>query len=151
MLFTGVSVAQDSNDSRLRVASPDGKIVFILSDAPHTRGIEPASNDTRYAVDFRGKWLMDESILGVKLEGQPALGPGMKLVKVETSQHDETYTIPVGKTSSVRDHYDAAHVDLADESGRKLSLEIRAFDDGVAFDTFFPSSPRMPRCASSAS
>ncbi|MGA9463885.1 MAG: glycoside hydrolase family 97 protein [Terracidiphilus sp.] len=141
MLFTGVSVAQDSNDSRLRVASPDGKIVFILSDAPHTRGIEPASNDTRYAVDFRGKWLMDESILGVKLEGQPALGPGMKLVKVETSQHDETYTIPVGKTSSVRDHYDAAHVDLADESGRKLSLEIRAFDDGVAFRYILPEQP----------
>jgi alpha-glucosidase len=141
MLFADVLVAQNSNDSRLRVASPDGKIVFILSDAPHTRGIELASNDTRYAVDFHGKWLMDESILGVKLEGQPALGPGMKLVKVETSQHDETYTIPVGKTSSVREHYNAAHVDLADNAGRKLSLEIRAFDDGVAFRYILPDQP----------
>ena len=138
LLFVGPSVAQNATDSRLRVVSPDGRIVFILSDASHTHTIEPVSNDTRYAVDFDGKWLMDESVLGLKIEGQPAFGPGLKLVKVETSQHDETYTIPVGKTSSVRDHYNAALVDLADDSGRKLSLEIRAFDDGVAFRYILP-------------
>jgi hypothetical protein len=82
---------------RLKVASPNGQIVFILGDAKASQALEPGVNDLRYAVDFRGKWLMDESVLGLKLEGQPALGPGMKQVGVQTSRHDETYTIPVGQ------------------------------------------------------
>ena len=52
--------------------------------------------------------------------------------------HDETYTIPVGKTSSVRDHYNFARVELEDTAGRKLSVEIRAYDDGVAFRYILP-------------
>lgn len=133
MILLVCVLSAQTSDTRLRVASPDGQIVFILSDAPHTHAIDPASNDLRYAVDFHGKWLMDESMLGLQLEGQTALGPGMKQVNVETGQHDETYTIPIGKTSSVRDHYNSARVDLADDSGRKLEIEIRAFDDGLAF------------------
>ncbi len=133
-----VSSAQNKPDTRLRVASPNGQIVFILSDAAHSRAMDAASNDLRYAVDFHGKWLIDESNLGLKIEGQAPLGPGMKQVDAHAGQHDETYTIPVGKTSSVRDHYNSSFVDLTDESGRKLSLEIRAFDDGVAFRYVVP-------------
>lgn len=137
------SVAQSAPDSRLRVASPDGQIVFILSDATHTHAMDSASIDLRYAVDFHGKWLMDESVLGLKIEGQPTLGPGMKVTDVRPGQHDETYSIPVGKTSSVRDHYNSALVDLADDSGRKLSLEIRAYDDGIAFRYILPKQPSV--------
>jgi alpha-glucosidase len=134
---------QSKSDTRLRVASPSGQIVFILSDAAHARGMDAANNDLRYAVDFRGKWLLDESALGLKVEGQSAFGPGMKQVDVQTGQHDETYTIPVGKTSSVRDHYNSAVVNLVDDAGRKLSLEIRAFDDGVAFRYILPKQPAI--------
>jgi alpha-glucosidase len=137
------ALGQSKSDTRLRVASPSGQIVFILSDAAHARGMDAANNDLRYAVDFRGKWLLDESALGLKIEGQSAFGPGMKQVDVQTGQHDETYTIPVGKTSSVRDHYNSAVVNLADDAGRKLSLEIRAFDDGVAFRYILPKQPAI--------
>lgn len=135
--------AQNSTDTRLRVSSPHGQIVFILSDAPHTHAMDAANNDLRYAVDFHGKWLMDESALGLKVEGQAPLGPGMKQVNVRTGQHDETYTIPVGKTSSVRDYYNSAQVDLADDAGRKLTIEVRAYDDGVAFRYVLPKQPSM--------
>ena len=141
-LFAADSFAQYP-DTRLRVASPDGQIVFILGDANASQALEPGVNDLRYAVDFHGKWLMDESVLGLKLEGQPALGPGMKQVHVQTGQHDETYTIPVGKTSSVRDHYNSALVDFADDAGRKLSIDVRAFDDGVAFRYIIPDQPSI--------
>ena len=142
-LLIGVlpSFAQNAPNTRLRVPSPNGQIVFLLADAPHTHAIDPASNDLRYSVDFRGKWLMDESVLGLQVEGQAPLGPGMKQVSVQTGQHDETYTIPVGKTRDVRDHYNSAIVDLADDAGRKLTIEIRAFDDGVAFRYILPKQP----------
>jgi len=136
-------IAQNASDTRLRVVSPDRQIQFILADANHTHAIDHASNDLRYAVDFRGKWLMDESTLGLKIEGQPPLGPGMKVAEVHNGQHDETYTIPVGKTSSVRDHYNSALIDLADDAGRKLSLEVRAYDDGVAFRYIVPRQPAI--------
>jgi alpha-glucosidase len=137
------SLAQGAPDTRLRVTSPNGQIAFILSDAPHSHAREPASNDLRYAVDFRGKWLMDESVLGLKIEGQVPFGPGMKQVDIHTGQHDETYTIPLGKTSSVRDKYNSALIDLADDSGRKLSLEIRGYDDGIAFRYILPRQPSL--------
>jgi len=137
------AAAQKELAARLRVTSPDGQVTFILSDAPHTHVIEPGDNDLRYAVDFHGKWLMDESVLGMEVEGQPALGPGMIQVGAQLGQHDDTYSIPVGKTSSVRDHYNSALVDLADDSGRKLSVEIRAYDDGVAFRYILPKQPSL--------
>lgn len=140
---TGFCAAQAPSDTRLRVASPDGQVVFILSDAPHSHAMDPSRDDLRYAVDFHGKWLMDESALGLKIEGQAPLGPGMKQVDVHTGQHDETYTVPVGKSSIVRDHYNSALVDLADDSGRKLQLEVRAYDDGIAFRYIVPRQPSI--------
>jgi alpha-glucosidase len=129
--------AQGAEDSRLRVQSPNGEIVFILGDSKWHPGV----NEVRYAVDFRGKWLMDESTLGLKLESQSALGPGMRQVHVQTGQADNSYPIPVGKTSTVRDHYNSAIADFLDESGRKLSIEVRAYDDGVAFRYIIPAQP----------
>src|SRR5208282_6751055 len=143
VLVAANSLAQSPAVARLKVASPNGQIVFILGDAKASQALEPGVNDLRYAVDFQGKWLMDESVLGLKLEGQPALGPGMKQLQVQTGQHDETYTIPVGKTSSVRDHYNSALADFVDDSGRKLSIEVRAFDDGVAFRYIVPKQPAI--------
>ena len=147
LAFLAAAYAQDAADTRLRVKSPDGQIEFVVGEA----GFQPGINELRYAVDFHGKWLMDESVLGVKLEGQPALGPGMRQVHVQTGQADESYTVPVGKTSSVRSHYNSALVDFADDSGRKLSIEIRAFDDGVAFRSSFPTRAQSTKSESNAS
>ena len=55
--------------------------------------------------------------------------------------------IPVGKTSTVRDHYNSTVVDFEDASERKLSIEIRAYDDGVAFRYIVPVQPRLTTCA----
>lgn len=135
--------AQSAHVPRVKVTSPDGQIVLWLADAPASQAIDAKSNDVHYSVDFHGKWLMDESVLGLKFAGQPALGPGMHQVHVETSQADQTYTIPAGKTSTVRDHYNATRVDLADDTGRKLTIEIRAYDDGVAFRYVVPDQPAL--------
>ena len=138
LCFLTAGNGQTTQSNPLRVASPDGQIVLILSDSTVGPAGDPSSAGLHYAVDFRGKWLMDESALGLKIEGQSPLGPGMKQVHVETGHLDETYSIPVGKTSAVRNQYNSAHVAFADESGRKLTLEVRAFDDGVAFRYIVP-------------
>jgi alpha-glucosidase len=67
----------------------------------------------------------------------------MLLSASKTETVDETYTIPVGKTSSVRDHYNALHAQFRDASGRKLDIDIRAYDDGVAFRYSVPAQPSL--------
>jgi alpha-glucosidase len=146
-VFLGGSfaLAQNPDAAGTQVKSPNGQIVFQVSDTPMKRDMESASNDIHYSVQFRGKQLVDESVLGLKLQGQPALGPGMRKVNAKTSEHDETYTLPVGKTSTVRDHFTSTIEDFADASGRKLSIEIRAYDDGVAFRYMVPTQPSLSK------
>jgi alpha-glucosidase len=56
---------------------------------------------------------------------------------------DESYTIPVGKTSTVRNHYNSLRVDFEDLAGRKLTIEARVFDDGVGFRYLVPEQPSL--------
>jgi alpha-glucosidase len=144
LLVTAFAIGQDSETKSIRVASPNEQIVVILSSGPAQP--EPAPGPTRpivdtlrYAVEFHGKRLFEDSALGMKLEGQPPIGPGMRQVSEQKGSVDESYTIPVGKTSTVRDRCNSARADFQDATGRKLSLEVRAYDDGVAFRYILPN------------
>jgi alpha-glucosidase len=131
--------AQDAGQNRWKVTSPNGQIVFVLSNG--SSGSGPA--DLRYSVDFHGKRLLDDGELGLDLQGQPALGTGMHFAGGKPGSTDETYTIPVGKTKQVRDHYNSLVADFEGESGTRLSVEVRAFDDGVAFRYVVPEQPSI--------
>ena len=140
--------AQTSPAAGVKVTSPNGEITVLLFDAgtpsgSPMRGRPQATDDLRYAVEFHGKRLMESARLGLELVGQPALGPGMHLKATQPESVDETYSIPVGKTSSVRDHYNGVRADFEDASGRKLTVEVRAFDDGVGFRYLVPEQPAL--------
>jgi alpha-glucosidase len=145
VLVSSTVIAQGSDSSTLQVTSPNGQIVFLLSGTTASPSASAATNSLRYAVEFRGKRLMDDSPLGLKLEGQPPLGPGMRAVGSEQGSVDETYTIPVGKTSSVLNRCKTMHTNFEDNNGRKLSIEVRAFDDGVAFRYILPAPPAQAK------
>jgi alpha-glucosidase len=136
--------AQNAQPGPVRVASPDGQVVLTLSTGPAQPEPNAAPRERpvaglRYSVEFHGKPLLEDSPLGLKLEGQPPLGPGMRLRDEQKSSADQTYAIPVGKTSTVRDHYNAERADFQDAQGRKLTIEVRAYDDGVALRTVLPA------------
>ena len=142
-LFTVFAIAQNSETKSIRVGSPNEQIVVILSTGPAQPEPAPGPprpivDSLRYAVEFHGKRLFDDSALGLKLAGQSPVGPGMRQVSEQKGSADESYTIPVGKTSTVRDHYNSARGDFQDATGRKLSVEVRAYDDGVAFRYILP-------------
>ena len=141
LLFaSGWMAAQNSADTSspaATVASPNGQIILHLYEAG------AAGSALSYDVEFRGKRLFERSTLGFNLAGQPDLGPGMHLTGQHAESADETYTIPVGKTREVRNHYSGARAEFADASGRKLTIEVRAFDDGVAFRYEVPEQPAI--------
>jgi alpha-glucosidase len=119
--------------SPVSVISPDGQIAFQLSDN--------GAAGLVYSVEFHGKRLIAESKLGLELAGLQPLGPWMKLTGTQTESADDTYTLPVGKTRTVRNHYNGVRADYTDLDGRKISIEVRTFDDGVAFRYLVPKQP----------
>jgi alpha-glucosidase len=140
LFVTGLLAAQNpgtTGSPAATVTSPGGQITLQLFDSD-----APASS-LRYDVEFHGKRLFERSGLGLNLAGQPDLGPGMRTTGQHSESADETYTIPVGKTHEVRNHYKGALVDFEDPNGRKLTIEVRAFDDGVAFRYLVPEQPAM--------
>lgn len=136
--------AQPVSTSPVRVTSPNGQIVFAISENTIHR-FRSASSEIhlQYTVEFHGKPLMKAADLGLKIAGQPDLGPGMHLVASQPESADETYKIPVGKTSQVRDHYNGVRADYQDGSGRKLTIEARVFDDGIGFRYIVPEQPAL--------
>ena len=137
--------AAPAQTAPLKVASPNGQIVFQLFEGALPKGADhrPAAAPLRYAVAFHGQPLIAQSALGLEIEGQPPLGPGMRKVSAETGAIDENYTIPVGKTRSVRNHYNSLTAGFEDASGRKLRIEVRVFDDGTAFRYVVPAQPAL--------
>ena len=131
---SGILTAQTGSADPVKVTSPNGEITILLFDAGVQTGkMDQPADGLRYAVEFHGKRLMEPARLGLDLVGQSALGPGMHILATQPESVDETYTIPAGKTSTVRNHYNGVRADFEDSTGRKLTIEARAFDDGVAF------------------
>jgi len=149
--FAVAAVTAQAPDSvPVKVTSPNGQIVFLLFDAQAAKETgdraafeKPAPAGLRYAVEFHGKQLMDKAGLGLEIAGQPVLGPGMRKTGEQVNSVDESYAIPVGKTSTVRDHYNAARADFEDAAGRRLTIEVRVFDDGAAFRYIVPDQPAL--------
>jgi alpha-glucosidase len=138
---TGFLSAQSPGNAETAAAtvtSPNGQITLQLYSAG---AASSNNNDLHYTVDFHGKPLFVASKLGLELAGQPVLGADMHKTGEQAESADDTYTLPVGKTHEVRNHYNGVRADFEDATGRKMSIELRAFDDGVAFRYLVPKQP----------
>ncbi len=123
------------------VSSPDGAVEFRLHQVGATE--QGAPDQLGYDVRFHGKPLLESSRLGLRIQGQPLLGAGLALVSSHTGTSDSTYTIPVGKSRTIRDHYNslvAEYRETRRPPGRLLTIEVRAYDDGIGFRYVIPES-----------
>lgn len=114
-LFCNAAVAQDDR----RVVSPDGQLEFHLFV-----NTQEESNLSRvaYQVRYRGQVLIDTSFLGFDLYGQePLLGENVGLVRSSGAQSFPTYQTITG------------HYMQNGSLGRLLDVEVRVYNDGVAF------------------
>ncbi|HWC01036.1 MAG TPA: glycoside hydrolase family 97 N-terminal domain-containing protein, partial [Bryobacteraceae bacterium] len=128
----------------VEVKSPDGSLAISVATLA---GVTPAAGGGQlaYQVTLRGKAVMDWSRLGLEIQGGPTLGAQVKILSAERSSHDEKWPALHGKANSIRDHYNAATIRTAESgrSGRLLNLEVRAYDDGVAFRYLVPEQPSI--------
>lgn len=120
----------------LTLASPDGRVrvAFKLS------GLDRPECD----VTFRDT-LVASGTFGLSFAGSGRLQDNFKVIAADRSSRDEMYQIPVGKASSARDHHNALLVSLEESAPprRRLNLEFRAFDDGIAFRYLIPKQEAL--------
>ncbi len=105
------------------IASPHGRAVIRIDD-----------DASRFSVEWRGKTVVAPSPLGLELDGAPAFG-ALALERREDVTVDRRIPLVATKASSARDHYQGATLRFRekDAPSRHLVIEVRAYDDGVAF------------------
>src|SRR5208283_1145188 len=116
------------------VQSPNGALELSIATVRGST-IQPEGGQLAYRVVFRGKSVVEWSNLGLAFDGAPALGPTMRIESSSKSAGDETWNSVVGKANPIRDHYNALSVKTIETTaaGRRMTIEARAYDDGVAF------------------
>ncbi|WP_404309543.1 glycoside hydrolase family 97 protein [Neorhodopirellula lusitana] len=113
------------------LASPSKVISASLEIGP--------GGSLRYAVFFNGTQVVEPSELGITINGVN-LGRGVVLGPPDISEIDVTYATR-GHHGQARDHcklwrYPVTHT----ESGRQYTLDLRVYDDGVAFRYIVPGT-----------
>jgi alpha-glucosidase len=120
LVLCGVASAQNL----LSVTSPNRQIEFrAFSVAPN-----PGEADRlAYQVVYKGKLLLDTSFLGFEIALQPYLGEKLGLM---------------ASSESSASGYRSVNAEYMQNgtTGRRLNLEVRAYDDGVAFRYIIPKS-----------
>jgi alpha-glucosidase len=122
--------------------SPNGAIEISIATV---RGpsAEASGGQLAYRVAFRGQPVVQWSNLGLAIEGSPALGAAVRIESSHASSQDETWKPVQGKASPIRNRYNAVSVQTVETAAnaRRLTIEARAYDDGVAFRYLVPEQP----------
>ncbi|WP_029034429.1 glycoside hydrolase family 97 protein [Salinimicrobium terrae] len=113
------------------LSSPDGQNKIKL---------ELTNNNPKYSVSRGETEIITPSEMGFVFKDNDTLGNNFEITGIEETSKDETWEQVWGEKKQIRNHYNEMVVNLQEKSGkqRKLQLEFRAFDDGVAFRYVFP-------------
>jgi alpha-glucosidase len=104
------------------ISSPDGQIKMTIAGGQRLT----------YEVTYRGKPVIARSAMGLDIQGQAPLGPNMTVGEGKPGKISETYSVPAGKASSIRNECNTVSLEAV-EGARTLIIEARAYNDGVAF------------------
>lgn len=113
-----------AQDDVVTVKSPDGRIEYRLFDGPQFYP-DLAFPHLGYQIDFQGKRLIDFSYIGFAIAEALPLGHKLGLVQV---------------TRESKARFNEAIVDYLQNGslGRRMTMEVRVFNEGVAFRYVVP-------------
>jgi alpha-glucosidase len=117
------------------VASPDGRVKFTLL---------PNAERLTFKVTMDGKPVIEPSAIRLNLDGFD-FGSGVVFEKVERSEIDETYPWHGAHSTAVNKSQAAAISFMHDLAMAPFSLEVRAFNDGVAYRLVVPGGENEAR------
>ena len=117
----------------LRVASPNGRLVFLFTQT---------KTAPTYRITLNGKPIVLSSELGLNFAETGLFRAHLKQGDVSRRTIDETYELVVGKAKQARNQCREATIPLLDSPTKhQINLVVRVFDDGVAFRYELPTQP----------
>jgi alpha-glucosidase len=116
----------------VHLVSPDKKVVFVF---------EIRAGRAGYSVNYDGRTLIDFSVLSLQFKNE---GPeyAVRLERSVALDSSERYKLITGRSGAVNDSFRQISLYLRElnETKHAFILEVRAFNDGVAFRYLFPKS-----------
>jgi alpha-glucosidase len=117
----------------VRLTSPDGNIVFTL---------QFNKSLPEYSIAYKKNTLIKNSTLNLVFEDKTTLkNPSINQPPVYT-EVKENYELIVGKAKRVNNHYRQVIVSLLGIKNYKVNLEVRTFNDGIAFRYVLPKQSK---------
>lgn len=131
LLTTLLSCNEEKKETTFSVSSP-GNVNTITFDL--------SAGSPTYAVSHDGKEVITASAMGFVFKDNDSIHKNLEVVHIEEKEFDETWDQVWGEKHSIRNNYKQLTVHLQEKTDkkRKLDVEFRAFDDGVAFRYVFP-------------
>jgi len=119
-------IGQAAQAKSATVQSPDGQFAIEMTTAEEGR--------PTYRVLWHSEEIIKPSGLGFVLDGDKDWTSGFgPLTELNLSESNHTWKPVWGERSVIRDRYNGATVGYSREDGAAFRLEVRAYDEGVAF------------------
>lgn len=117
-----------------QLSSPDGNLIFSL----HL----DESGSPRYSISYKNRVVVAESRLGLRDWSQ-----GLSESQTGYFTQDEYWEPVYGERSLVRDYCNGMTVSLlkGNNPRQEMQLEVRAYNEGIAFRYYFPEHPEGGR------
>ncbi|WP_114782968.1 glycoside hydrolase family 97 protein [Botryobacter ruber] len=140
-------------ETQTQVQSPDGNLVMNF----YQKRDDANKKRMYYTVAFKGKPVVLESVLDIQIDNrimESAMAvkadrrerwtENLDVKEITKSSEDQTWKPVYGEKSQIRDHYNEATVKLAkdDAPNYRMHMVLRAYNEGVAFQYFFPEHPQ---------
>lgn len=120
------------------ITSPDGRlqVQFAVLDG-----------HAWYRVTFKGKSILDKSLLGFRFKQQASLDDHLEIEAATPLEADTRWEQPWGEVRQMRDHYHGLRIMLHETqgTGRHFAVEFRVYDDGLGFRYELPGDGGMDR------
>jgi alpha-glucosidase len=122
--------------AQVRVDSPDGRNQVAIGLREGRVG---------YSLSRDGRVLILPSFLGLELRGAPPIRDGLRITDTTRTSHDEWWTQPWGEVARVHDHHNELAVSVEETAapGRRFTVRVRAFNDGIGFRYELPEQPGL--------
>lgn len=114
-----------TNSNQISVSSPDQNISINFS----------ISKNTEYSVTYKSKTIIDLSKIEFTFLNAPPLGSSLEVLSIKENTTDETWNPILKRYTTIRNNYNSLIIETREKQfpGRRMDLEIRAYNDGVAF------------------
>lgn len=155
MMLLGGSICTAQGAPGISLRSPEGTMGVEMD----YRADSDSTGSLHWSVTFKGQPIVTDSRAGLDLDNrhwEMAIALGKRNIprpacwmdnftvdSVTTSGRDSVWHPLYGERSTVRDRYNSAtlHLSKKDASKYRLDVEVRAYDEGIAFRYYFPEHP----------